>query len=128
MDEAVLAQAVEPFFTTKGLDGTGLGLSMVQGFIEQSGGRFGIASVPGEGTTVELRLPCAALLREPHAHDGAAPRRVARILLVDDSPDLLMTVGAVLEKARVCGGVRSESGSHALEQIAARRDIRRDGH
>ena len=59
MDEATLARAVEPFFTTKGLNGTGLGLSMVQGFAEQSGGRFHISSAPGHGTMVELRLPSA---------------------------------------------------------------------
>jgi signal transduction histidine kinase len=59
MDEATLAQAVEPFFTTKGASAIGLGLSMVQGFARQSGGTLRIASAPGRGTVVELRLPVA---------------------------------------------------------------------
>jgi PAS domain S-box-containing protein len=60
MDAATLAQAVEPFFTTKGAEGTGLGLPMVQGFVEQSGGTFSIDSAPGRGTTIRLRLPSGA--------------------------------------------------------------------
>jgi signal transduction histidine kinase len=61
MDEATLAQAFDPFFTTKEVgSGSGLGLSMVQGFALQSGGAVQIQSSPGEGTTVELWLPQAA--------------------------------------------------------------------
>ena len=60
MDTATLAQAVEPFFTTKGVNGTGLGLSMVHGFAEQSGGVMRIESSIGRGTRVELQLPSAA--------------------------------------------------------------------
>jgi signal transduction histidine kinase len=60
MDEATLARAFEPFFTTKEIgSGSGLGLSMVQGFAAQSGGTVRIRSKPGEGTTVELWLPRA---------------------------------------------------------------------
>ena len=57
MDSTVLSKAVQPFFTTKGPDGgSGLGLSMVYGFSEQSGGRLDIESEPEKGTTVRLRL------------------------------------------------------------------------
>ncbi len=57
----VLERVYEPFFTTKPLgQGTGLGLSMVYGFVRQTGGEMRIDSAPGEGTTVELRLPRAA--------------------------------------------------------------------
>jgi signal transduction histidine kinase len=60
MDEATLARAFEPFFTTKEVgSGSGLGLSMVQGFAAQSGGTVRIHSKLGEGTTVELWLPRA---------------------------------------------------------------------
>ena len=55
----VLARACEPFFSTKGLNGTGLGLSMVHGFAKQSGGDLRIFSEPGRGTCVELWLPLA---------------------------------------------------------------------
>ncbi len=58
MDAEVLAHATEPFFTTKeASEGSGLGLSMVRGFAEQSGGGITLDSTPGEGTTVRLRLP-----------------------------------------------------------------------
>ena len=100
MDEATLAQAADPFFSTKGLDGTGLGLSMVQGFAEQSGGEFRMASAPGEGTTVELRLPAAS--PDYHAEQPEpfeARPASGRILLVDDVADILATTGAFLERA-----------------------------
>jgi len=114
MDAATLAQAVDPFFTTKGVNGTGLGLSMVQGFVEQSGGTFHIASTPGRGTTVALRLPPAAAAA-PAASVAAADatRATGRILLVDDSTDVLVTVGAFLEKAGFAV-VRTDSGDQAL--------------
>lgn len=68
MDEATLRQAVDPFFTTKEMGrGTGLGLSMVKGFTEQSGGGMTLQSMPGQGTTVTLWLPVHPEL----AHAGA---------------------------------------------------------
>ncbi|MBU8539692.1 hybrid sensor histidine kinase/response regulator [Falsiroseomonas tokyonensis] len=113
MDAETLAHAVDPFFTTKGLEGTGLGLSMVQGFAEQSGGRLHLVSVLGEGTTVELWLPMVsaeAQLVQP----AAVPRPLkGRILLVDDSADVLLTTGSYLEKAGF-EVVRAESGDRAL--------------
>ena len=58
MDQATAERAAEPFFTTKGVgEGTGLGLSMVHGLAEQSGGKLRIESEPGRGTTVEVWLP-----------------------------------------------------------------------
>ncbi|WP_372786464.1 ATP-binding protein [Phenylobacterium sp.] len=86
MSAATLARAVEPFFTTKGVaGGSGLGLSTVYGFANQSGGRLAIVSEEGHGTTVSLYLPRAM---------GAATVEVAReratmaegghVLLVED--------------------------------------------
>ncbi len=60
MPPDVMLRALEPFFTTKGEKGTGLGLAQVQTLARQSGGYVAIASTPGKGTTVTLHLPAAA--------------------------------------------------------------------
>jgi signal transduction histidine kinase len=59
MAEAVRRRALEPFFTTKGESGTGLGLAQVYGMMQQLGGDVAIASAPGQGTTVHLDFPAA---------------------------------------------------------------------
>ena len=122
MDEATAAQACEPFFTTKGLDGTGLGLSMVQGFAAQSGGDMRIASALGSGTTIELWLPPAGQAADPPeepAKKAEPTGMVGSVLLVDDDPDVLMTLRASLEWAglRV---VQAGSGEEALSILASR--------
>jgi signal transduction histidine kinase len=67
MDEATLARALDPFFTTKEVgSGSGLGLPMVQRFAAQSGGAVRLRSTPGAGTTVELWLPAATEMAPDH--------------------------------------------------------------
>lgn len=62
MSEEVLARAIEPFYSTKPVGrGSGLGLSMVQGFATQSGGALSVSSVLNVGTTVQLTLPAAGV-------------------------------------------------------------------
>jgi CheY-like chemotaxis protein len=105
MDAQTMARAVEPFFTTKGVgDGTGLGLSMVHGLAEQSGGRLLLTSQAGEGTAAELWLPEAP--GDFGARTTAAPkatrtrrRRTSRltVLAVDDNVLVLMNLAAMLE-------------------------------
>ena len=99
MDEQTLAHAADPFFSTKGLDGSGLGLSMVKGFAEQSGGTLRIVSQLGQGTAVDLNLP-PALDRPIQIQVPACgtPAR-GRVLLVDDTTAVLMTTGAFLTHA-----------------------------
>ncbi len=93
MDEATLSRAFEPFFTTKQFGaGSGLGLSMVYGFVKQSGGAVRITSIPGRGTTVALLLPACAppVEREAPSSEraharGHSPRLV---LLVEDDAEV----------------------------------------
>jgi PAS domain S-box-containing protein len=58
MSPETIAQAFEPFFSTKGEKGTGLGLSMVFGFVNQSGGHIEVHSIEGVGTSFRIYLPC----------------------------------------------------------------------
>jgi signal transduction histidine kinase/ActR/RegA family two-component response regulator len=103
MDVAVLTRVTEPFFTTKGPGkGTGLGLAMAKGFVEQSGGSLSIDSVPGQGTNVTLWLPQAA--GEPVSKPVGAPETAAdpqrpHVLLVDDDPIVREVLAAALNDA-----------------------------
>jgi signal transduction histidine kinase/CheY-like chemotaxis protein len=101
MSEATLAHAFEPFFTTKEAGrGSGLGLSMVQGFAAQSGGAVQIVSSLGEGTNVTLWLPHAegrSTETAPLEQSGPVPGPTqARILVCDDDGDVLTLVGTYL--------------------------------
>ena len=130
MDEATLARASEPFFTTKDVgQGTGLGLAMSKGFVEQSGGALRIDSVLGAGTTVTLWLPeidpsdvrAAALSRA--GVEGIAPAPIepeyrTRVLLVDDHDAVREVLAMSLEE----GGyavLAAANGSEALALLSA---------
>jgi PAS domain S-box-containing protein len=118
MDEATLARAVEPFFSTKGVGrGTGLGLSMVHGLAAQLGGALTLKSGEGEGTTAALWLPvsdAAPAVAAARPEPEAAARAVAgTVLLVDDEPlvrastaDMLTELGYEV--------VEADSGQDAL--------------
>lgn len=102
MDRATLTRAMEPFFTTKGVGrGTGLGLSMVHGMTEQSGGRFMLRSRKGEGTTAEIWLPAAKTTRpaedERFIRSGVSHIRPLVVLAVDDDGLVLMNTTVMLQ-------------------------------
>ncbi len=103
MAPEIVDRVFEPFFTTKPLgQGTGLGLSMIYGFAQQSGGQVRIVSEVGRGTTVCLHLPRHAGAmpeEEMHAAIGAPPRAAPgeTVLVVDDEPTVRMLVTEVLE-------------------------------
>ena len=92
MPPEVLARAFEPFFTTKEVGrGTGLGLSMVDGFVHQSGGYVRIQSEAGHGTAVHLYLPrdqSAELPASDATPITTPPDLKLRILVVEDSPPM----------------------------------------
>ena len=111
MDEATIARAIEPFFSTKGIgQGTGLGLSMVHGLASQLDGALTIQSRPGLGTNIELWLPvstAAPVATETVRDAPAVPPPLGTALLVDDeelvrmsTADMLIELGyAVIEAA-----------------------------
>jgi len=116
MDDATLASAMDPFFTTKGVGkGTGLGLSMVHGFIEQLGGRFILKSQKDKGTTAELWIPVSTngLATKPAREEAAPPVPRLCVLVVDDDSLVLTSTCLLLEDLghRV---ISAASGAEAL--------------
>ncbi|QOY93862.1 response regulator [Massilia sp. UMI-21] len=120
MPPDVLKRATEPFFTTKGL-GTGLGLAMVHGFVQQSHGRLDIDSEPGRGTQVRMIFPVAQQSRhEKGGVDAGAAAHAAgrkcRILVVEDNEDVRELAEAMLEAADY-EVLSAPSGERALELL-----------
>ena len=125
MSAETLAQAAEPFFSTKPMgQGTGLGLALARSFAKGSGGTFTIASAPGTGTTVSLWLPVAggpvalsppATSSEPPAANNLTSHR-PRVLLVDDEPLVRDVLAAQLEDAGY-DVIEEGNGAAALEII-----------
>ncbi len=97
MDDETRRRCLEPFFTTKGERGTGLGLAMVYGVVQRHGGDLEIDSQPGVGTTVRLSFAAAPVgAIEATAVIAALPAGLT-VLLVDDDPILLRSLRETLE-------------------------------
>ncbi len=102
MTPEVLARAFDPFFTTKPLgQGTGLGLSMIYGFMRQSGGHLSLRSAPGQGTTATICLPrhFGAVAPAAEASPTASPLSAeagAVVLAVEDEPAVRMVITEAL--------------------------------
>jgi signal transduction histidine kinase/CheY-like chemotaxis protein len=101
MNDEVRRRCMEPFFTTKGARGSGLGLASVYGVVRRHGAEIDIRSVQGRGTTVSLIFPvpvapAAPVATTPPRRTQAAPERL-RLLLVDDDPLFLKSLGDLLE-------------------------------
>ena len=96
MTEAVRNRCLEPFFTTKGERGTGLGLAMVYGMAQRHSADLEIDSEPGRGTTMRIAFQVTAITAsEPRSADAAATGPL-RLLLIDDDPLLLQSLQDVL--------------------------------
>ena len=97
MSDEVRERCLDPYFTTKGAQGTGLGLSMVLGVVERHHGRLSIDSKPGHGSTIRLTLPRAERVAAAAPQPIAANRdRRLRILCVDDDSRVLKSLEGML--------------------------------
>ena len=118
MSETTRSRCLEPFFTTKGERGTGLGLPMVFGMAQRHGGELEIDSELGRGTTMRIifpRAPTGVTVRE---QDLALPTRPLRILLIDDDPLLLKSLRDALELDQH-EVVTAEGGQAGIDAFAA---------
>ena len=120
MDEAVLARALEPFFSTKGPGGTGLGLASVYGIAKQHGGMVTISSRPGSGTVVDVYLPegeGSAVASEPRPATAEPPRgHGERVLLAEDEPVLRLLFSAFVRELGY-EAVAVANGKEALDAM-----------
>jgi len=97
MTEDEKARCLEPFFTTKGEAGTGLGLAVVYGIIQRHGGTIEIDSEKGKGTTFSLLLPATTLVEsEAKEDDSNTVRRALNVLVVDDQDIICELIAAHL--------------------------------
>lgn len=120
MSERVRRRIFEPLFTTKGDQGTGMGLAVSYGIIKEHEGSITVESQPGKGTTFELVLPVATSTApdEPLA-TCQAPEKKARVLVVDDDPKVRSVLVKLLHlKGHAIDEV--SSGMKALDILAAK--------
>ena len=114
----VLPRIFDPFFSTKQIGaGTGLGLFISQGIVQDAGGVISVVSAPGRGSTFEVRLPVALGMYEGTATTPLPARRRARLLLVDDEPSILRSLQRLLGKAHDL--TLAHSGREALALLSA---------
>lgn len=121
MTTDVLAQAIEPFFTTKPeSEGSGLGLSMAYGFVQQSNGQLRVTSQPNVGTTVRLVFPvCTASVVEgrsarPEMYESGG--RTRKVLVAEDSEEVRKTVVEQLQLLG-CEIIEASSGQEAYDRV-----------
>ena len=120
MSEEVRDRCLEPFFTTKGERGTGLGLAMVYGMVQRHSAEIEIDSALGQGTAVRLIFPAAAQSEVPLPAAARLTLPALRILLVDDDPLLLKSLREVL----ICEGhsvTAVDGGQRGIDEFLAAR-------
>jgi signal transduction histidine kinase len=120
MSSDVLARVFEPFYTTKPPgEGSGLGLSMVYGLVKQLEGEISVSSMPGRGTSVAIYLPKSAagpISASPSPLAASSDVSGARILVVDDNPEVLGFMADVLIDAG-CDVVQASNGAMAIDRL-----------
>jgi CheY-like chemotaxis protein len=121
MAEPVRRRVFEPFFSTKGDKGSGLGLSMAYSIVRRHGGDIRVDSEPGHGTTFTLSFPAVTDPGEATTPARVSTsRRQARLLVVDDEPQVLTTLTQLIESAGHTVTAAS-SGAAALREYQAGR-------
>ncbi len=98
MSEKTRSRCLEPFFTTKGERGTGLGLAMVYGMVQRHSAELEVLSELGTGTTMRLTFPVSVIAGTPRIQERRLPEKPLRLLLVDDDPLLLKSLREVIEQ------------------------------
>ncbi|MDN3593058.1 ATP-binding protein [Methylobacterium adhaesivum] len=126
MPAHIQARAIEPFFTTKAHgQGTGLGLAMAHGFVQQSGGRLEIESEVGRGTTVRMILPRDANKGERRDRTGVAPGYRTRPLDATTAPSLILVVDDSREAADMAGEALQDIGYRVVIASSAEEALER---
>ena len=120
MDEGTRQRCFEPFYTTKGARGTGLGLAMVYGAMQRHGADLEVHSAPGRGTTFVLRFPpsISDAAEEPGMVAEESSMQRLRILVVDDDPLVLKSMRDMLE-AEGHQVVAADSGQGGIDAFHA---------
>jgi PAS domain S-box-containing protein len=126
MPPHIIARATEPFFTTKAAgQGTGLGLAMAHGFVQQSGGRLEIESEPGRGTTIRMLFPVLREgleeLTQPAEQGGYQSRGLDRLA----APPLVLVVDDNREIAELAQETLSETGYRVVVAFSAEEALTR---
>jgi signal transduction histidine kinase/ActR/RegA family two-component response regulator len=120
MDDATRRRCLEPFFTTKGERGTGLGLAMVYGIAQRHNAEIEIESATGKGTTVRLDFPASLAEETAPGQPEASPTTTTRLrlLVVDDDPLLTKSLRDTLE-ADGHSVVTASGGQEGIDTFAA---------
>lgn len=117
MTKEVAAKVFDPFYTTKGVGNSGMGLSVSWSLVERYGGDIQVKSRPGKGTVFRLRLPRAEVAPRARLHSDSGERaRICRLLIVDDDEEIL---GILRDMLRLKGHkvTATSDGERALSLI-----------
>ena len=129
MNEDTLKRATEPFFTTKGHDGTGLGLSMIYGFMRQSNGALNIESKPGKGTCIIMYFPVYERVtsidetRQASTVDSIAGASPEQTILVVEDREAVRRFAVRCLRQLPCKILQAEDASDAIDVLNSNADV-----
>jgi two-component system, cell cycle sensor histidine kinase and response regulator CckA len=117
MSEETRRRVFEPFFSTKGAQGNGLGLAVVWGIVTRHGGQIQVESTLGRGTTFVASLPVPAELpTDARAGGTTALPAGKRVLVVEDNPEILQSMGELLRE-NGCHVIEAADGLAAISRV-----------